>query len=79
MNELVIYRVSENEDGEPTYALLSPADCGLTVTQIAEKDTPTGAPFWIISADEYTASDDVQAVLRGLVNDKEPAGVGAES
>ncbi|MFH0474072.1 hypothetical protein ACGCE5_08725 [Kluyvera ascorbata] len=74
MENLIIYRIGS--EAEQTFVLLVPANCGLTVEEIAVKDTPEGAPFWIISTDEYTASDDFQAVLRGLVKDQEPDGFG---
>ena len=33
-------------------AVIVPADCGLTVEQIAAKDVPTGKPFKIVDASE---------------------------
>ena len=43
MNKRIIY---QNEDG--TVSVLIPADCGLTVEQIAAKDVPTGSPYKIV-------------------------------
>lgn len=33
-------------------AVVTPADCGLTVKQIAEKDVPKGVKYWIIDDSE---------------------------
>ena len=30
-------------------AVLSPADCGLTVLEIGQKDVPEGLPFWLVN------------------------------
>ena len=33
-------------------AVLTPADCGLTIEQIAAKDVPTGKPYRIVDVSE---------------------------
>jgi hypothetical protein len=43
MDQRIIY---QNETGG--VSLLIPADCGLTIEQIAAKDVPTGKPFKIV-------------------------------
>jgi hypothetical protein len=43
MNQRIIYK---NDAGG--VSILIPADCGLTVEQIAAKDVPTGKPFKIV-------------------------------
>ena len=43
MNKRIIY---QNEDGG--VSVLIPADCGLTLEQIAAKDVPTGSPYKIV-------------------------------
>lgn len=43
MNKRIIY---QNADGG--VSILIPADCGLTVEQIAAKDVPTGSPYKIV-------------------------------
>ena len=43
MNQRIIY---PNEDGG--VAILIPADCGLTIEEIAAKDVPEGKPFKIV-------------------------------
>ena len=43
MNQRIIY---QNETGG--VAVLIPADCGLTIEEIAAKDVPTGKPYKIV-------------------------------
>jgi len=45
MNQRIIY---QNDTGG--VAVLIPADCGLTIEQIAAKDVPTGKPYKIVDA-----------------------------
>lgn len=45
MDKRIIY---QNENGG--VAIIAPADCGLTIEQIAAKDVPTGRPFKIVDA-----------------------------
>lgn len=47
MTQRVIY---PTDDGG--IAVLIPADCGLTIEQIAAKDVPTGRPYLIVDASE---------------------------
>jgi len=47
MNKRIIY---PNEFGG--VSIIVPADCGLTIEQIAAKDVPRGTPYKIIDADE---------------------------
>lgn len=47
MNQRVIY---PTDDGG--IAILIPAECGLTIEQIAAKDVPTGKPYLIVDASE---------------------------
>ena len=47
MNQRIIY---QNDDGG--VAVLTPADCGLTIEQIAAKDVPTGKPYKIVDVSE---------------------------
>jgi len=46
-NKRIIY---QNDDGG--VAVLTPADCGLTIEQIAAKDVPTGKPYKIVDVAE---------------------------
>ena len=45
MEKRIIY---QNDTGG--VAVLIPADCGLTIEQIAAKDVPTGKPYRIVDA-----------------------------
>ena len=47
MEKRIIY---QNDDGG--VAVLIPADCGLTIEEIAAKDVPTGKPYKIVDASE---------------------------
>jgi len=43
MNQRIIY---PNDDGG--VSIIAPADCGLTIEEIAAKDVPAGKPFKIV-------------------------------
>ncbi len=47
MNQRIIY---PNDDG--SVSVIIPADCGLSIEQIAAKDVPAGKPFKIIEASD---------------------------
>jgi len=47
MNQRVIY---PTDDGG--VAVIVPADCGLTIEEIAAKDVPAGKPFEIVDVSE---------------------------
>ena len=46
-NKRIIY---QNDTGG--VAVLTPADCGLTIEQIAAKDVPTGKPYKIVDVSD---------------------------
>ena len=46
MNQRIIY---PTDDG---VAIIIPADCGLTIEEIAAKDVPVGKPYKIINAED---------------------------
>jgi ribosomal protein S12 len=50
MNKRIIYK---NTDG--TIAIIIPADCGLTIEQIAQKDVPTGLKYKIVNVSEISS------------------------
>ncbi|MCW8917485.1 MAG: hypothetical protein OQL08_01510 [Gammaproteobacteria bacterium] len=50
MNKRIIYQTDNGG-----VAVIIPADCGLTVRQIAEKDVPTGKPFKIVDQADIPA------------------------
>ena len=47
MDKRIIYK---NTDG--TISIIIPADCGLTIEQIAQKDVPTGLKYKIVNLSE---------------------------
>ena len=47
MNKRIVYK---NDDG--TIAIIVPAECGLTIEEIAAKDVPTGAEYHIVEDSE---------------------------
>ena len=47
MEQRIIYKTDAGG-----VAVLIPADCGLTIEQIAAKDVPTGKPYKIVDASE---------------------------
>ena len=47
MEKRIIY---QNDTGG--VAVLTPADCGLTIEQIAAKDVPTGKPYKIVDVSD---------------------------
>tara|TARA_R110002020_G_scaffold298537_2_gene514397 strand:- start:68 stop:283 length:216 start_codon:yes stop_codon:yes gene_type:complete len=50
MDKRIIYK---NVDG--TIAIIIPADCGLTIEQIAQKDVPTGLKYKIVNVSEISS------------------------
>jgi hypothetical protein len=46
MNQRIIY---PTEDG---VAIIVPADCGLTIEEIAAKDVPAGKPYKIVDVED---------------------------
>jgi hypothetical protein len=46
MNQRIIYPTDEG------VAVIVPADCGLTIEEIAAKDVPTGKPYQIVDVSE---------------------------
>jgi hypothetical protein len=50
MDKRIIYK---NDDG--TVSIIVPADCGLTVEQIAQKDVPTGKSYKIVNVSEISS------------------------
>jgi len=50
MNKRIIYK---NTDG--SIAIIIPADCGLTVEQIAKKDVPTGLSYKIVNVSDISS------------------------
>jgi len=47
MDKRIIYKNDDN-----TISIIVPADCGLTIEQIAAKDVPTGKEYHIVNASD---------------------------
>jgi hypothetical protein len=47
MDKRIVYK---NDDG--TIAIIVPAECGLTIEEIASKDVPDGKEHWIVDVSE---------------------------
>jgi hypothetical protein len=47
MDKRIVYK---NDDG--TISIIVPAECGLTIEEIADKDVPAGKEHWIVDASE---------------------------
>ena len=50
MDKRIIYK---NDNG--TIGIIIPANCGLTVEQIAQKDVPTGKSYKIVNVSEISS------------------------
>ena len=50
MDKRIIYK---NTDG--TISIIIPADCGLTIEQIAQKDVPTGLKYKIVDVSDISS------------------------
>jgi len=69
MPNVVIYT---QEDG--VVAVLTPApNCPLTLNEIADKDVPTGVPYWVVDSAELPQEEQESWEL---VNMPTPDGVG---
>jgi hypothetical protein len=58
MRERIVYPLGD------TVAVVVPFECGLTVQQIAQKDTPAGVPFIIVDATDIPADRTYRAAWR---------------
>ena len=56
MDQRIIY---QNDEGG--VAVLIPADCGLTIEQIAAKDVPTGKAYKIVDVSDVTTDREWRA------------------
>lgn len=72
-------RIIFQADGRPVSVLI-PADCGMTLEQIGQKDVPAGVPFWIVEAStiptDRTFRDAWQLDVASM---GEPSGFGGEA
>ena len=47
MDKRIVYK---NDDGR--ISIIVPAECGLTIEEIAAKDVPSGKEYWIVDKSE---------------------------
>ena len=47
MDKRIVYT-----DDDGTISIIVPADCGLTIEEIAAKDVPSGKEYWIVDKSE---------------------------
>lgn len=59
MNHCIIYLTVDG-----AVAIVTPADCGLTIQQIAAKDVPECQPFAIIDAADVPADREAREIWR---------------
>lgn len=73
MGERIVFQT-----GHGSVAVLIPAECGLTIKQIGEKDVPEGAPFWVVDATDIPADRTYRDAWElGATAMGEPSGYGA--
>lgn len=58
MRERIVYPLGEG------VAVITPLECGLTVEQIAAKDTPAGVPYLIVDATDVPTDRTYRAAWR---------------
>lgn len=66
----ILYKNQDN-----SISIIVPADCGLTVEQIAKKDVPTGTPYWIVDDSEIPEDRTFRNAFV-YEADRDPDGVG---
>ena len=71
MRERIVYPIGES------IAVLVPCECGLTVTQIAQKDVPAGVPFVIVDATDIPTDRTYRTAWR--CDFSQPDGYGGDS
>lgn len=67
--------VYENAEGGVSI-IVPAAECGLTVEQIAAKDTPTGTPYWIVDVSEIPSDREFRNAWQLDESLGDPSGIG---
>lgn len=60
-------------------AIIIPADCGLTIGEIALKDVPAGLPYLIIEASDIPQDRSSRAAWEADFSNPDGHGIGAEA
>jgi hypothetical protein len=66
MNQRIIY---PTDDG---VAIIVPADCGLTIEQIADKDVPAGKPYKIVDVADIPTDRTFRNAWEFVADEAEP-------
>ena len=68
--------IYQNESGGVSVIIPAP-ECPLTLEQIAQKDVPTGTPYWIVDATDLPEDREYRNAWTLDSSIGEPDGVGA--
>jgi hypothetical protein len=74
MNQRIIY---STDDGG--VAILIPADCGLTIEEIAAKDVPEGKPYKIVDVVDIPSDRTFRSAWEADFSNPNGHGIGAEA
>ena len=74
MNQRIIYQT--NEGG---VAVIVPANCGLTVEEIAAKDVPAGTPYKIVTTDDIPSDRTFRGAWEADFSNPDGYGIGADA
>jgi len=74
MNQRIIYPT--NEGG---VAVIVPANCGLTIEEVAKKDVPAGTPYKIVTADDIPSDRTFREAWEADFSNPDGYGIGADA
>jgi hypothetical protein len=74
MNQRIIY---PTDDGG--VAVIIPADCGLTIEEIAAKDVPAGKPYKIVDAADIPTDRQWRNAWEADFSNPDGVGIGADA
>jgi hypothetical protein len=74
MTQRIIY---PTDDGR--VAILIPANCGLTIEEIAAKDVPEGKPFKIVDVTDIPSDREFRDAWEADMSNADGYGIGAEA
>jgi hypothetical protein len=74
MNQRIIY---PTDDGG--VAIIIPADCGLTIEEIAAKDVPEGKPFKIVDVADIPSDRTFRGAWEADFTNPDGVGIGADA
>lgn len=73
MNKRVIYKTEEG------IAIIVPADCGLSIQEIARKDVPAGAPYIIVDSEIIPKDREFRNAWEADFSSPDGYGIGADA